>query len=623
MGTSDYAHLPPVPAVANSLQRMADMLTGPLCEWPRERLLILLNERDLGVLPDKLITAFEDITDVALFYYVGHGQIDLDDQLCLGLVGSRPEPNRRAATSLSFQTVRRALLDSKAATKIVILDCCFAGLASRPVNTLAGNAGEVLDMAAGTGAYTLAASGAYTTAWYESDPQVSRPQTFFTRYLADLVEGGIRGEAPRLRLHSLFTSLKDTLERDGRPVPRERSVDAARDFVFAHNAAPPETHRDIDLELRLLNQRLAEAEDKRSRERAAAEAREQALRAEASRLAQELERLREQERHSQTLDPVQQQELHNAIKATEHRLDETTAAEAAAITEGPGTVSAAMPHEIAGPSVIRHSAQQAAGSSAEQQATRAIPVVSGDSIGPGSAQRPAGEQARRESRPAPGIRWHYQPVAGSEQQQQQQPPPRPKWHYQPTAGSEQQHPPRPKGIAKSWVPWATVAIAILVLTFITIITLSGGSSPRGPSSGGAGPTLRMGQSANVTSGQTGGVGAAIVTLSGGQTTTHKIGTRAPAHGYYVVVHVKATATADGFTFDTSEFYAKVNGQNYDTNSGNEPTYSLPNQLNIKAPPSLNKNQSASGDIAFDIPARHGTIAFTPGNADSPVAYWSF
>ena len=302
MGTSDYAHLPPVPAVANSLERMADLLTGPWCEWPQERLLILLNERDLGALPDKLITAFEDITDVALFYYVGHGQIDLDDQLCLGLVGSRPEPNRRAATSLSFQTVRRALLDSPAATKIVILDCCFAGLASLPANTLAAIPGEVLDMTAGTGAYTLAASGAYTTAWYESGPQVSRPQTFFTRYLADLVEGGIRGEAPVLRLHSLFTRLRDTLERDGRPAPRERSVDAARDFVFARNAAPPETHRDLDLEFRLLNQRLAEAEDREARERAAAEVREQALRAEAARLTQELERLQEQERHSQSLE---------------------------------------------------------------------------------------------------------------------------------------------------------------------------------------------------------------------------------------------------------------------------------------------------------------------------------
>jgi hypothetical protein len=236
MGTWTYEHLPPVPAVENSLKRMAALLTGPLCGWPPDRALTLENRRDLGGLADRLITAFEDVTGVALFYYVGHGQIDLDDQLCLGLTGSRTEANRRAATSLPFQAVRRALLDSPAATKIVILDCCFAGLAGQP-GTLAALPDDVLDKSAGTGAYTLAASGAYTTAWYETDPASVRPQTYFTRYFADLVEAGIPGHEPVLRLHPLFTRLKDSLARDQRPVPCARSVDAARDFAFARNAA--------------------------------------------------------------------------------------------------------------------------------------------------------------------------------------------------------------------------------------------------------------------------------------------------------------------------------------------------------------------------------------------------
>ena len=53
-----------------------------------------------------------------------------------------------------------------------------------------------------------------------------------------------------------------------------RNVDGARDFVFAHNAAPPETHRDPDLELQQLTQRLAELEAKRAQEQAEANTRE-------------------------------------------------------------------------------------------------------------------------------------------------------------------------------------------------------------------------------------------------------------------------------------------------------------------------------------------------------------
>jgi hypothetical protein len=342
MGNWDYAHLPPVLAAGNSLERMVGLLTGPLCGWPEDRMLVLANERGPGDLPDRVITAFEDVTDVALFYFVGHGQIDAEGQLCLGLADSRTEHNRRAATSLPFQAVRRALLDSDAATKIVILDCCFAGLASQPVNTLAGSASDVLDMASGAGAYTMAASGAYTTAWYEDDPDVPRPQTFFTRYLADLVESGIPGQAPGLQLHRLFTRLRDNLSDDGKPVPCERSVDAARDFVFAYNAAPPETLRDPDAELRQLNRQVAEIEARRVREQAEALAREQALRAEAAERTRELERLQEQARRSQTMAAGQQRQLQDAIEAAGRRLDETTAAQAAAAAERPDPATDAV-----------------------------------------------------------------------------------------------------------------------------------------------------------------------------------------------------------------------------------------------------------------------------------------
>jgi WD40 repeat protein len=241
IGTSDYAFLNGVPAAGHSLRRMAGLLVGPLCGWPPDRLLLLENEQGPGDLPDRLITAFDDVTDVALFYFVGHGQLSADDELCLGLVQSRPDPRRRAATSLRFSDVRQALLDSDAAIKIVILDCCFAGLATTGAGALAGPSGDVLDLTAGTGAYTLAATSAYATAWYEQDRRLARPQTYFTKYLADLVEAGMPGQPALLRMHPLFRHLRDNLTADGRPVPRSRAVDDAREFAFAYNAAalPP------------------------------------------------------------------------------------------------------------------------------------------------------------------------------------------------------------------------------------------------------------------------------------------------------------------------------------------------------------------------------------------------
>jgi KAP family P-loop domain len=236
MGTGYYRHLPPIPAAGNSLTRMGGLLTSPLCGWPDDRVRVLANETSPGDLPYRLVSWFSGASDVALFYYVGYGQIDADGELCLGLTDSRPEADLRAVTSLPFQAVRRALAASDAVVKIVILDCCFSGLAAGPVDLRFSE--EVTDRTAGTGAFTLAVAGPYGTVWFEADSESARPETIFTKYLADLVEAGIPGEGPWLRLDQLAARLREALARDGRPIPVERSVGNARDFVFAHNAAP-------------------------------------------------------------------------------------------------------------------------------------------------------------------------------------------------------------------------------------------------------------------------------------------------------------------------------------------------------------------------------------------------
>ncbi len=236
MGTWEYANLNSVTAIRHSYQRMVSLLTGPLCGWPRDRLLGLENVAGPGELPDQLIVEFEAVDDVALFYYVGHGQIDADGHLCLGLKHSRTEPNRRAVTSLPFHAVRKALLESPATTKIVILDCCYSGQASQPANTLAA---RELDTMAGAGAYIMAASEASNTAWYEADPSRAAPQTYFTKYLAELVEAGLPAHPPTLRLHEIFIELSRNLTRDKLPIPTARNVDEGSGFLFAHNAASP------------------------------------------------------------------------------------------------------------------------------------------------------------------------------------------------------------------------------------------------------------------------------------------------------------------------------------------------------------------------------------------------
>ncbi|MGH3866795.1 MAG: caspase, EACC1-associated type [Pseudonocardiaceae bacterium] len=231
IGTWRYHHLKPVAAAEHSLHRMRTLLMSPLCGgWPESQVSVVGNRNTLGNLPHELVTWFSSATDVALFYYVGHGQYDNDDRLCLSLTDSSPDAILRTTSSLTFDAVRLAFRASKATTKIAILDCCFAGLAGRD-SALAGSQ----DLPGSSGFYLMMASGEFSTAWFQPATESTRPQTFFTKYLVDVIERGIPGQPRGLTLGPIFDQVADTLVRDGKPEPACRVSDHAAHFVFARN----------------------------------------------------------------------------------------------------------------------------------------------------------------------------------------------------------------------------------------------------------------------------------------------------------------------------------------------------------------------------------------------------
>ncbi|GAA1956772.1 caspase, EACC1-associated type [Catenulispora subtropica] len=231
VGTSEYEEFDDVPAVRNSLHLMRSVLLRDRCGWPAERVAVFENEHSPGNLPDRLVQLFAEVRDVALFFFVGHGIPDLYDELCLGLVGTTRVSERRATTSLPFSAVRNAFRISRARVKIIILDCCFAGLALEHRGRLGSEA--MFEYTAATGAAVLAASSAYATAWYEDGPGVAVPYTHFTRRLADIVDSGTADVEGRLTVAALWHRVTDDLAVAGLPVPTYRIEDGAGRFVFA------------------------------------------------------------------------------------------------------------------------------------------------------------------------------------------------------------------------------------------------------------------------------------------------------------------------------------------------------------------------------------------------------
>ncbi|WP_037680767.1 caspase family protein [Streptomyces albus] len=244
MGTWEYTDFQDVRAVERSFNRMRDLLLDPVCgPWPEESIVRFENRPTLGRTHVELIDAFREATDVAFFYYVGHGIYDHRERLCLTVGDTRTDAHYTAATGLSFEAVRDAFRSSPAAVKIAVLDCCYAGLATEEYGRLSADR-----LLPATGAYLMMSSSAYETSWYELEA-VADAQTYFTKALVDTVHEGVPGGPAGLTFDHIFGVVADQLVGNGRPEPGRRVEDHAAGWVFASNNAPdapPEPGADPD-----------------------------------------------------------------------------------------------------------------------------------------------------------------------------------------------------------------------------------------------------------------------------------------------------------------------------------------------------------------------------------------
>jgi len=223
----------PIPAVANNLADLAGVLTSPLgTGLPPEHCTVLLNQANQAEVGERIVRAADEAQDLLLVYYAGHGEMTWDkvNELCLTLTGTKHSSLR--TSSLRCADLRHYLHGGRAKTRVLILDCCFAGQSLN--GTLASPTGTVLSAVAmdSTGSYVLAAT--YGLALAPPD----RTHTLFTGALLRLLREGIpTAPGMLLTLDALFQGVKSAMRRDGLPEPCSNHSDTAGWLALAHNVA--------------------------------------------------------------------------------------------------------------------------------------------------------------------------------------------------------------------------------------------------------------------------------------------------------------------------------------------------------------------------------------------------
>ena len=227
IGASQYQTLDALPAVENNIRRFAALLTDTgLWGLPPERVTAMLNPGSRDDVLDALSAAALEATDTLLVYYAGHGLLD-DENSALHLALPDGASDRLHRT-IRYDDLRREVVrNSRARSKIVILDCCFSGSAME--GTMGGS--DLADRARLDGTYLM-------TATAETVLALAKPgevYTAFTGELISVVEQGVPDGPDLLDMGTLYFRVRTALEAKNRPVPQERARNDGRAITLFRN----------------------------------------------------------------------------------------------------------------------------------------------------------------------------------------------------------------------------------------------------------------------------------------------------------------------------------------------------------------------------------------------------
>lgn len=216
-----------IPAVAATVTAVRDAL-GDQCAMDERHIIAVTDPEGASPFLDAVNQAASQAEDVLLFCYIGHGLVNLANELFLATTATTDREVMLPAEALSFAAIRGALSASRARQVVVVLDCCFSGGVPGVFGTAAADAFELTNV---QGSYLLSATSANERALA---PEGER-YTAFSGALLEFLRDGDAAAPPGLTLDDAYRYLARVLPSRGAPAPRRRLGGDAGGLVVAVN----------------------------------------------------------------------------------------------------------------------------------------------------------------------------------------------------------------------------------------------------------------------------------------------------------------------------------------------------------------------------------------------------
>ncbi|HEX4705792.1 MAG TPA: glycohydrolase toxin TNT-related protein [Pseudonocardiaceae bacterium] len=240
IGTSTFDRLPNLPAVRNNLTDLSTALTDPDSGILTATNCSIMDspETATGFLR-RLRTITRQANDFLLVYYAGHG-IRHDTRDLLYLAVQDTDADGPEGTAVRFDSVREIIEDSPARTRLLILDCCYSGMA---LGAMAGGTTDPRELTvSGTAVITSSSKNKIS-----HSPQGDRLTAFSGELISLLTNGSPIPNEP-LTVLTAFRSLTAALATRGLPEPKLKLTDTSGDILLRRptklapepeRAAPP------------------------------------------------------------------------------------------------------------------------------------------------------------------------------------------------------------------------------------------------------------------------------------------------------------------------------------------------------------------------------------------------
>ncbi|MFF8945846.1 caspase domain-containing protein [Streptomyces sp. NPDC014864] len=229
-GSSRTRYLEDRPSVETGCRRLAELLIDPTVWGLSPQNCVVVTQPSRDDMLEAVHKAAAKAQDTLVVYYAGHGVVyPHSEDLHLAVPNTTKDKQFSAVCYADLRSILVAATHVK--RKVVILDCCFSGLAL--LRSLSSDA-DVTGMADIEGTVVLTASHATKLALAPK----GEPYPAFTGELINVLEQGAPGGGELLTMTDVFENIDAAMRRKGRPRPQQLHRGRGNRISIVRNRAP-------------------------------------------------------------------------------------------------------------------------------------------------------------------------------------------------------------------------------------------------------------------------------------------------------------------------------------------------------------------------------------------------